>query len=80
MLDRFKRGWRDFRDYSICRQIGDAWFDSFATPMLKVPSAVVIECYNYVINAQHAEIERIKVVGVTKLAPDSRIDELLKSY
>jgi RES domain-containing protein len=48
--------------------------------MLKVPSAVVIECYNYVINAQHAEIERIKVVGVTKLAPDSRIDELLKSY
>jgi RES domain-containing protein len=75
-----KDGWRDFRDYSICRQIGDAWFDGFDTPVLKVPSAVVRQCYNFVFSAQHIDYQRIKVVGVTELVPDSRIDELLKTY
>jgi RES domain-containing protein len=75
-----KDGWRDFRDYSLCRQIGDAWFDSFDAPMLKVPSAVITQSCNYVFNAQHPDYKRIKVVGVTELAPDARIDELLKTY
>jgi RES domain-containing protein len=79
-LQDLKDGWRDFRDYSICRKIGDTWFDSFDTPVLKVPSAVVTQCSNYVFNAQHAGYQRIKVIGVTELVPDSRIDELLKTY
>jgi RES domain-containing protein len=71
-------GWRNFRDYSICQKIGDAWFDEFDLPILKAPSAVLIECYNYVINTQHRDYQKVNVVGVTELAPDPRIDELLK--
>jgi len=73
-------GWRSFRDYFICQQIGNAWFDELDTPVLKVPSAVVVQCYNYVIHAQHKDYNRIKVIGITELIPDSRIDELLKGY
>ena len=73
-------GWRDFRDYSICRQIGNNWFDEFDSPVLKVPSAVVVQCYNYVIHAQHRAYQRIQVAGVTELMPDARIEELLKEY
>ena len=79
-LTDLKDGWRDFRDYSICRQIGDAWFDSFDTPILKVPSAVITQCHNYVFNAQHAGYQNITVIGVTELIPDQRIDELLKTH
>lgn len=73
-------GWRSFRDYSICQKIGNTWFDEFDSPVLKVPSAVVIQCFNYVINAQHSDYKRIKVVGVTELVPDARIDELLRKH
>jgi RES domain-containing protein len=77
-LNDLADGWRNFRDYSICQKIGNAWFDELDTPLLKVPSAVVVECYNYVINTQHQDYKSIKVVGVTELVPDSRIDGLLK--
>ena len=79
-LSELADNWRDFRDYTICRQIGNTWFDAFDTPVLKVPSAVVIQCYNYVINAQHDDYKRVKVVAITELVPDARIDELLKTY
>jgi RES domain-containing protein len=73
-------GWRDFRDYSICQEIGNAWFDESKTLILKVPSAVVVEGSNYVINATHADYKGIRVVAVTELIPDTRIDELLKKH
>ncbi|HEY4324424.1 MAG TPA: RES family NAD+ phosphorylase [Mucilaginibacter sp.] len=79
-LDDLKDGWRNFRDYSICRQIGNTWFDAFDKPILKVPSAVLVQCNNYVINAAHNSYKDVKVVEVTELMPDARIDELLKSY
>lgn len=73
-------GWRNFRDYSICQQIGNAWFDAFDLPVLKVPSAVITQCYNYAINTLHSDYKKVEVVGVTELVPDARIDDLLKKY
>ena len=72
--------WRNFRDYAICQQIGNAWFDKFDAPVLRVPSAVVVQSFNYVLNAQHSEYKHVKVAGVTELVPDSRIDEILREY
>jgi RES domain-containing protein len=79
-LPELADGWRSFRDYSICQKIGNAWFDKFDSPVLKAPSAMVVQSFNYVINTQHSEYKRIKIVGVTELTPDIRIDELLKNY
>jgi RES domain-containing protein len=75
-----KDDWRNFRDYSICQNVGNAWFDSFGTPILKVPSAVLVQCSNYVINALHNDYYKIKVKEITELLPDPRIDELLKKH
>lgn len=72
--------WRDFHDYAICQQIGNTWFDRFECPVLKAPSAVMVQCYNYVLNTQHRDFNRVKVAGVTELVPDARIDEILKNY
>jgi RES domain-containing protein len=79
-LTGLKSGWRDFHDYSICQQIGDSWYNEFDVPVLKVPSALVVQSFNYVIHAQHKAYNRISVAGVTELIPDARIDELLKTY
>jgi RES domain-containing protein len=47
---------------------------------LRVPSAVLPQSYNYVINTLHADYAQVKLLEVTKLMPDPRIEELLKRY
>lgn len=77
-IQELPKGWRDSYDYRICQQIGDAWYDSYKTVLLKVPSAVLPEASNYVIHAAHLDYSSIKLVNVTSLIPDHRIEELLK--
>ena len=72
--------WRDFRNYSLCQPLGDKWYDEGSTALLKVPSAVLPENYNYVINTTHPEYQKIKLIETTKLIPDPRIEEILKKY
>ena len=71
-------GWRDPNDYSVCVEVGDLWYSLGKTIALKVPSAVLVESNNYVINAEHAEFRRIKLLETTSLVPDERIEAILK--
>ena len=71
-------GWRKFSDYSKCQPIGNEWFDEGTFPILKVPSAVLPESFNYVINAMHPDCKKIKIIRITDLIPDERIEDLLK--
>ena len=73
-------GWREFTDYSKCQPLGNAWFDKGEKPVLKVPSAVLPEEFNYVINAAHPDFKKIKLVETTELIPDERIEDILKNY
>jgi len=79
-IQKLKPGWRDFRDYSICQLLGNKWFDGQETCLLKVPSAVIPESHNYVINTLHPDFSRIKIIQVSDLVPDERIETLLKTY
>lgn len=73
-------GWRKFTDYSICQPIGNAWYDAGIFPLLKVPSAVLPESFNYMINTSHPDYKKIKLIQVTDLIPDERIEAILKKY
>jgi RES domain-containing protein len=71
-------GWRKFNDYSKSQPIGNKWYDEGIFPILKVPSAVLPESYNYVLNATHPDCRKIKLLKTTDLIPDERIEDLLK--
>lgn len=73
-------GWRDPNDYSQCQPQGDRWFNAGEALALKVPSAVMPLAFNFVINTVHPDYPRVKLVEVTDLVPDSRIDDILKKY
>jgi RES domain-containing protein len=79
-LTELAAGWRDFKDYSYCQPIGDNWYNEGKTPLLKVPSAVLQECANYVANSLHLDYKKIKLIEVTPLVPDNRIEDILKRY
>ena len=73
-------GWNAPGSYAASQPVGDAWYDSMKTAVLKIPSAVVPQEYNYVLNSLHPDYVRIKLIEVTEFVPDQRIEEILKQY
>lgn len=78
--DELLPSWRSPYDFSACQPKGDKWYQERKSLALKVPSAVMPEAYNFVINTLHPDYKRVTLVGVTNLVPDSRIEEILKKY
>ena len=76
--DRLNADWKHFRGYSHCQSLGDTWYHEHVTPILKVPSAILPDEFNYVVNTTHHDFKKVKIVGTTELIPDPRIDEILK--
>jgi RES domain-containing protein len=75
-----KPGWRTFRNYSFCQAIGDKWYATGSSAVLRVPSAVLPESSNYVINSTHKDFRKIKLINTSDLLPDERIENILKKY
>lgn len=74
------KDWRNPDNYSKCQVAGDKWYHENINLLLKVPSAVLPEAFNYVINTEHEDYKKIKLLEVTNLIPDERIEEILKKY
>ena len=79
-LSDLEDGWRDIKDYSKCQLFGDKWYDEDKAMVLKVPSAVLPEAFNYVINSEFSDYGMIKLITTTDLMPDERIEDILKKY
>jgi RES domain-containing protein len=75
-----KEGWSDPRDFSLCQPIGDKWFDQARSMVLQVPSAVMPEAFIFVMNTESPDFNLIKLIAVTDLVPDERIEDILKKY
>jgi RES domain-containing protein len=73
-----EKNWDNPHDYSKCRPLADQWYDKLESLVLKVPSAVLSVCNNYVLNSLHPDFNKVKLIKVTPLIPDARIDEILK--
>ncbi len=73
-------GWRDFKDNSKCQFLGDKWYDEGKAMILKVPSAVLSEAFNYIINSEFSDYGMVNLIAVTDLIPDERIEDILKKY
>ncbi len=60
---------------SWARQAGDAWLGSRESAVLRVPSAVVVGEWNYLINPKHLDFARITVDPPVALSFDERLFE-----
>lgn len=65
--------WRDIPDHPACRAAGDGWLAQARSPVLAVPSAIVPEELNYVINPAHPAAAAIRVVASRGFAFDVRL-------
>lgn len=53
--------------------IGDDFVESLQAAVLKVPSSIVPEEYNFLINPLHPDAKKIKVISVSNMSFDERI-------
>ncbi|ESQ79092.1 RES family NAD+ phosphorylase [Asticcacaulis sp. YBE204] len=65
-------GWDAVPAGRVSLDQGDAWLKSAASLLLRVPSVIVPEEYNVLINPQHPDIKRIKVTKLRKWTYDQR--------
>ena len=56
-----------------CQSIGNSWLAEERTAVLRVPSAVVPEESNYIINPSHPAAKAIEIIGRRKFDFDSRL-------
>ena len=78
--DELPANWRDFRNYEDCQKKGYQWFDALKDLAMRVPSAVVPENFNVVINTLHSEYKKVKIIEVLDFYPDERLELILKKY
>ncbi|MFN0193252.1 MAG: RES family NAD+ phosphorylase [Aestuariivirga sp.] len=55
------------------RSIGDRWLKERRHLLLRVPSAIVPDAYNVLINPLHADARRLKIVEVKQVPLDPRL-------
>ncbi|HUM46238.1 MAG TPA: RES family NAD+ phosphorylase [Chitinophagales bacterium] len=65
--------WWEPVHYRECRKIGDEWLVAAKYPVLKVPSAIILHEYNYLLNPQHPDFKKIKLKQTEDFKFDPRI-------
>jgi RES domain-containing protein len=71
LASRLPRDWRNRLE--ITRAIGDEWLSRGHTPLLAVPSVVVPETLNLLINPAHPRSRKIRIAGMQQFQFDPRL-------
>ena len=66
-----KSNWKD--DFEYTRYMGDEFLKQKESLILKVPSAVIQEEFNYLANPMHADFKKIKLTKTKSFWPDERL-------
>jgi len=69
-------GWAS--DLATSRSLGDEWLASGESALLEVPSAILSDTWNVLLNPLHPDAARIKVVGQRAYPYDRRLFKVRK--
>lgn len=73
-LKNLPKKWRTFEAYSTLQEIGSEWYNSRKSLILKVPSSIIPQEYNYAINTQHPDFKsKVKIVSSENYFWDERL-------
>jgi RES domain-containing protein len=72
-LDNLEPGWKDYETFPYTQNIGNEWVKNNETAVLKVPSAIIPQEYNYLLNPNHPNFSKIELIGNRSFIFDHRI-------
>lgn len=72
-LENLPKNWDQFENMHFTQALGDEWIEKGETAVLKVPSSIVHEEFNYLLNPNHSDFHKIKLLAVKPFLFDDRI-------
>lgn len=69
----YNEDWTEFENYYQSQELGDEWAKSLRTCVLRVPSAIIKNEYNYLINPQHPDFKQINITKIEDFDFDMRL-------
>ncbi|WP_046758602.1 RES family NAD+ phosphorylase [Kordia jejudonensis] len=66
--------WKDYPAPTILAQLGEYWFLNQETIALKVPSCIIQTSHNYILNCQHKEYNKVKLISHEDFHFDARLN------
>lgn len=72
-IEEVKIGDIDFADPEAVRDLGASWLSQQRSCLLKVPSVILPEAANVLVNPQHPDASRMKIEKATRYPFDSRL-------
>ena len=67
------KDWRKFPYSKLTQELGDSFINKNEVLYIKVPSAVVQGDYNILINPQHSDSDKVKILKIEEFDFDERI-------
>jgi RES domain-containing protein len=67
--------WADYNEMSFTQNIGEAWINGNESAILQVPSSIIDEEVNYLINPEHKDFRRIKLIKTQPFVFDKRLKQ-----
>lgn len=72
-VDALPENWQDYPEPSLLKSMGDAFLKLNKHLLLKVPSAIVKEEFNYLLNPAHPKAHLVKIVEQKVFTFDERL-------
>ncbi|MEO8885841.1 MAG: RES family NAD+ phosphorylase [Mucilaginibacter sp.] len=72
-VEQLPAHWYEYPEPNNLKEIGNKFLAEKKHLLLKVPSAIVKEEYNYLLNPQHPEAGAVKISGTTPFVFDQRL-------
>jgi RES domain-containing protein len=71
--DDLPADWKEFAQMPLTQSIGEKWLGEAQTAILQVPSSIIEEEANYLINPHHPDFRKIKLLRIDPFLFDVRI-------
>ena len=71
--DLLPDNWRRLAGYAYCQELGSQWYQEQRSLVLAVPSAVIPQEWNYVINTAHPDFKKVSLAETEGYFWDSRL-------
>ena len=72
-LTELPSAWRSEPPTDAAARLGDVWIRESTSPVLAVPSAIIPEEWNYLLNPHHTGFKKVTISKPTGFAFDSRL-------
>ena len=72
-FDDLPENWFMYEHFETCGAIGDQWLKKNTSAVLRVPSAIILNEFNFLLNPEHPDFKKIKLIRIEDFRFDPRI-------